>query len=72
MTRNEAMAIVAGLKFCFDFNIDYYVFSPGDDYNTGNLKENDRLLGLAVGLVNRIENQLEFTPDNPERWPSLH
>ncbi len=59
LTEKEARAVVAGLKACFDFGVDYFMFSPGKDgYSDGNFDEDQRLQGLAVNVVGRIGEQL--------------
>lgn len=60
MTEEEAKAVIAGLKAAFDFSVDYFMFSPGEDgYNSGNLKKNDKLELLAVRVVDRLEDSYE-------------
>ncbi len=59
LTEKEAKAVVAGLKACFDFGVDYFMFAPGrDGYSDGDFDEDQKLQGLAIGVVDRIEKQL--------------
>ncbi len=59
LTEDEARAVVAGLKACFDFGVDYFMFAPGEEgYSDGDFDEDQRLQGLAVNVVGRIGEQL--------------
>lgn len=58
LTEVEARSVVAAIKACCDFNIDYYMFAPGEDYNSGNIKRNDRLLCAAVDVAARLNEGL--------------
>ncbi len=59
LKEDEVKAVVAGLKASFDFGVDYFMFSPGDDgYNDGDFDEDARLQGLAVDVVDRLEKEV--------------
>ncbi len=59
LTEEEARAVVAGLKACFDFGVDYFMFAPGEDgYSCGDFEEDQRLQALAVDVGSRIEAQI--------------
>ena len=58
LTEVEARGVVAAIKAACDFSIDYYMFSPGKDYNDGNLKRNDRLQCAAVDVAARLNEKL--------------
>ncbi len=59
LTEDEARAVIAGLKACFDFAVDYFMFAPGEDgYSYGDFDKDQRLQALAVDVVSRIEAQI--------------
>ncbi len=59
LTKKEARAVVAGLKACFDFGVDYFMFAPGEEgYSDGDFDEDQDLQSLAVDVVSRIEAQI--------------
>ncbi len=59
LTGDEARAVVAGLRACFDFGVDYFMFAPGEEgYSDGDFNKDQRLQALAVGVVSRIETQI--------------
>ena len=58
LTEEEARATVAAIKSACDFSIDYYMFSPGKDYNSGNTRRNDVLQRAAVRVAIGLNEKL--------------
>ncbi len=53
-TEDEIEAVKKGLRFALDFNSDYFVFAPRNDYNDGHYRKNERLAQAAASALEKL------------------